>query len=89
MGDHATARDRFEPLRPAGRAKLWAAAVLGILAWLVAWLIALWLFHATNAIELGLLLSCGSIVVATPVLVLLRWGRRRQERRFERDRAHA
>jgi hypothetical protein len=59
------------------------AAVIGPIAWVIAWLVAAWLIEHSNAIELGLLLTLGSFLFAVPVLGLLAWGRAREERRFE------
>lgn len=81
MGD--AERDLFQPLRPARGGKLVLAAVLGPIVWVIAWLVAVWLIEKTNAIEFGLLLTIASFAVAAPVLGLLHWGRRREERRFD------
>ena len=78
--------DPFQPLRPASRPKLIAALVLGPILWLVALLVASWLLGHTDAIELGLLVTAASFVLAAVVLSLLRFGRRREERRYA-DRA--
>ena len=78
--------DPFRPLRPASRPKLIAALVLGPILWLVALVVASWLLGHTDAIELGLLVTAASIVLAAVVLSLLRVGRRREERRYA-DRA--
>jgi hypothetical protein len=83
--DHDAERDLFEPLRPAKGTKLVLAAVIGPIAWVVAWLIAAWLIYRTDAIEFGLLVTIASFLIALPVLGLLAWGRNREERRFERD----
>jgi hypothetical protein len=84
----AAERDLFQPLRPAKGARLVRAAVIGPVAWVIAWLVAAWLIERTNAIEFGLLVTLGSFVFAVPVLGLLHWGRNREERRFDdaRDR---
>ena len=66
--------------------KLIAALVLGPILWLVALLVASWLLDRTDAIELGLLVTAASFVLAAVVLSLLRLGRRREERRYA-DRA--
>jgi hypothetical protein len=76
----------FRPLRPASGPKLIAAIVLGPMLWVVALIVASWLLDRTNAIELGLLVTAASFVVAAVVLSLLRVGRRREERRYA-DRA--
>ena len=76
-------RDLFRPLRPAKGTKLILAAVIGPVAWVVAWLVAAWLIERQDAIEFGLLVTLGAFVFAVPVLGLLAWGRTREERRFE------
>lgn len=81
LGD--TERDLFRPLRPAKGTKLVLAAVIGPVAWVIAWLVAAWLIERSDAIEFGLLLTIASFLVAVPVLALLAWGRAREERRFE------
>ena len=43
-------RDLFQPLRPAIGLKLLLAAVLGPIAWVVAWLVAAYLIYRTDAI---------------------------------------
>jgi cation transporter-like permease len=83
VGD--TERDLFQPLRPAKGTKLVLAAVIGPVAWVIAWLVAAWLITRTNIIEIGLLLTIGSFLFAVPVLGLLAWGRHREERRFARE----
>jgi hypothetical protein len=82
LGD--TERDLFQPLRPAKGTKLVFAAVIGPVAWVIAWLVAAWLIYKDDAIEFGLLVTLGSFLFAVPVLGLLALGRRREERRFER-----
>jgi hypothetical protein len=81
-----TERDLFQPLRPAGGTKLVLAALIGPVAWVIAWLVAAWLIEHSNAIEFGLLVTIGSFLFAAPVLGLLAWGRAREERRFEQAR---
>jgi hypothetical protein len=81
--------DLFRPLRPAKGARLVVAVVIGPIAWVIAWLVAAWLIEPTNAIEFGLLVTLGSFLFAVPVLGLLRWGRTRDERRFEQTRDRA
>jgi ABC-type proline/glycine betaine transport system permease subunit len=78
-------QDLFEPLRPARGAKLMLAAVIGPIAWVIAWLVAAWLIYRTDAIESGLLLTIASFLIAIPILGLLALGRNREERRFERE----
>lgn len=75
-------RDLFRPLRPAKGTKLVLAAVIGPVAWVVAWLVAGWLFEHTRAIQFGLLVTVASFAVAVPILGLLSWGRHREERRY-------
>jgi membrane protein DedA with SNARE-associated domain len=60
------------------------AAVIGPAAWVVAWLVAVYLLEKTDAIEVGLLITVAAFVMAFPVLGLLAWGRRREERRYLR-----
>jgi hypothetical protein len=79
-------QDLFRPLRPAKGTKLVLAAVIGPVAWVIAWLVAAWLIERTDAIEFGLLVTLASFLFAVPVLGLLAWGRAREERRFERTR---
>src|ERR671925_1358104 len=76
-------RDLFQPLRPAKGTKLVLAAVIGPIAWVIAWLVAAWLIYRSDAIEFGLLMTLGSFLFAVPVLGLLALGRRREERHFE------
>lgn len=84
--DHqADEQDLFQPLRPAHGVKFAAAVVIGPVAWIVAWLVAAWLIYETNAIEFGLMVTLASFLFALPVLGLLHHGRRREERRYERD----
>ena len=78
-------KDLFEPLRPARGTKLILAAVIGPIAWVVAWIVAAWLIVRTDAIELGLLVTIASFLIAVPILCLLAWGRNREQRRFERS----
>ena len=84
LGD--TEQDLFQPLRPAKGTKLALAAVIGPIAWVIAWLVAAWLIEHSDAIEYGLLVTLGSFLFAVPVLGLLAWGRTREERRFEQAR---
>jgi hypothetical protein len=76
-------RDLFQPLRPAKGTKLVLAAVIGPVAWVIAWLVAAWLIYKSDAIEFGLMVTIGSFLFAVPVLGLLSWGRYREECRFE------
>jgi hypothetical protein len=77
--------DLFQPLRPAKGTKLVLAAVIGPIAWVIAWLVAALLIYYSDVIELGLLLTLASFLIALPILGLLAWGRNREERRFERE----
>ena len=79
-------QDLFQPLRPAKGTKLILAAVIGPVAWVIAWLVAAWLIERSDAIEFGLLVTIASFLFAVPVLGLLAWGRAREERRFEQAR---
>jgi hypothetical protein len=76
-------QDLFRPLRPAKGAKLVLAALIGPIAWVIAWLVAVWLISRNDLIELGLLVTIGSFLFAFPVLGILAWARTREERRFE------
>jgi hypothetical protein len=84
LGD--TEQDLFQPLRPAKGTKLVMAAVIGPVAWVIAWLVAAWLIERSDAIEFGLLMTTASFLFAVPVLGLLAWGRAREERLFEQAR---
>ena len=77
---------RFEPLRPASRGQLAAGFVLGPILWLVALIVAAWLFDYSWAIALGLLVTLASFIVSLVVLAWLRAARRRQEERYAHDR---
>jgi hypothetical protein len=76
-------QDLFRPLRPAKGTKLILAAVIGPIAWVIAWLVAGLLIYRNDLIEFGLLVTIASFLFAVPVLSLLAWGRTREERRFE------
>jgi hypothetical protein len=78
-----TKQDLFQPLRPAKGTKLVLAAVIGPIAWVIAWMVAAWLIYRNDLIEFGLLVTIASFLFAVPVLGLLAWGRTREERRFE------
>ncbi len=83
MGQNAAqVDDRFRPMRTASGLRLVAAIVLGPLLWVVGLVIVAVLVHKSDAIELGVLIAVGSILVAVPVLIVLRLGRRREERRY-------
>jgi MFS-type transporter involved in bile tolerance (Atg22 family) len=72
----------FVPLRPVPRRRLIVRAVLGPLAWLVGLLVAAIVLHRTQAIELGLLIAFLCLVVSMLVLVVVRGGRNREQRRY-------
>ena len=74
--------DRFRPMRRASGPRLIAAIVLGLFLWVVGLVIVALLVHKSDAIELGVLIAVGSILVAVPILIVLRLGRRREERRY-------
>jgi hypothetical protein len=78
--------DRFWPLRPASRARLIAAIVLGPVLWAIGLAIVAAIVEYTDAIQLGLLVMVVSFVLSAIVLSLLRQGRLREERRYA-DRA--
>ena len=83
MGQNATqVDDRFRPMRTASGPRLIAAIVFGPFLWVVGLVIVAVLVHKSDAIELGVLIAVGSILVAVPILLLVRLGRRREERRY-------
>ncbi len=83
MGQDATqVDDRFRPMRTASGLRLIAAIVLGPFLWVVGLVIVAALVHKSDAIEFGVLIALGSILVAGPILILVRLGRRREERRY-------
>ncbi len=83
MGQNAAqVDDRFRPMRTASGLRLVAAIVLGPLLWVVGLVIIAVLVHKSDAIELGVLIAVGSILVAVPILIVVRLGRRREERRY-------
>ncbi len=83
MGQDATqVDDRFRPMRPASGPRLAAAIVIGLFLWVVGLVIVAVLVRRSDAIELGILIAVGSILVAVPILIVLRLGRRREERRY-------
>ena len=73
---------QFVPLRPASRKRMLMGIVVGPLLWLVALITVAAVLHFTSAIELGLLIALITAVLSTIVLVLLRQGRVRQEKRY-------
>ena len=83
MGQNATqVDDRFRPTRTASRPRLIAAIVIGPFLWVAGLVIVAVLVYKSNAIELGVLIAVGSILVAVPILIVVRLGRRREERRY-------
>ncbi len=83
MGPNATqVDDRFRPMRTASGLRLIAAIVLGPFLWVAGLVVVAVLVHKSDAIELGVLIVVGSILVAVPILIVLRMGRRREERRY-------
>ena len=59
-----------------------AALVLGPIMWLIALVIAAWLFAYGWAIQLGLLITIASFLIALAGLAVLHKGRTREERRY-------
>ena len=83
MGQNATqVDDRFRPMRTASGLRLIAAIVFGPLLWVVGLVIVAVVVHKFDAVELGLLIALGSILVAVPILIVVRLARRREERRY-------
>jgi threonine/homoserine/homoserine lactone efflux protein len=72
----------FEPLTRATSWRLALGAAVGSVVWLVALIVGAFVLDETDAIELGLLIAGVSCAMAYVVLVLLRAGRRREERRY-------
>jgi membrane-associated phospholipid phosphatase len=73
---------RFEPLRPASRKRMLVGIVIGPLLWLVALIAVALVLHFTSAVELGLLIALITALLSTIILVILRQGRVRQEKRY-------
>ena len=83
MGQDATqVDDRFRPMRTASGPRLIAAIVLGPFLWVVGLVVVAVLVRRSNTIELGVLIAVGSILVAVPILIVVRLGRQREERRY-------
>jgi divalent metal cation (Fe/Co/Zn/Cd) transporter len=83
MGQNATqVDDRFRPMRTASGLRLIAAIALGPLLWVAGLVIVAVLVHKSDAIELGVLIAVGSILLAVPILIVVRLARRREERRY-------
>ena len=72
----------FVPLRPAPRGRLILRAVIGPLVWLVALLVAAIVLHRAQAIELGMVIAFVCVAVSMIILLLLRGGRDREQRRY-------
>jgi drug/metabolite transporter (DMT)-like permease len=77
-------RTRFRPLRPASRGRLVAVIVIGPLLWVVAFVVTAWLVKHGDAIGVALLVTSVSFLLALLVLLVLRGGRRHEERRYAR-----
>ena len=73
---------RFEPLRPASRARLVAGLLVGPVLWVVTLVVGAWLFDYSSAIVLGLLVALAAFLVSLIGLGLVYAARRRQERRY-------
>ena len=83
MGQQATSPDdRFRPTSTASGVRLIAAIVFGPLLWVVGLVIVAVVVHKFDAVELGVLIVFGSILLAVPILMLGRVARRREERRY-------
>ena len=74
--------DRFRPLRPASRARLILAIILGPALWAVALAYVAVIVKYTDAIALGLIVAAASFVISAIVLILIRQERVREERRY-------
>ena len=73
---------RFEPLRPASRKRMLVAIIIGPFLWLVGLITVAAVLHFTSAIEFGLLIALITAFLSTIILLLLRQGRVRQEKRY-------
>lgn len=82
-GEHEPTVPRFRPLGKIAPLEQVMLAIAAPLLWLIAFVVTSTVLEDTDAIELGLLIAAGSFLVALAVLILLRAGRRRQERRFD------
>ena len=83
MGQDATqVDDRFRPMRTASGLRLIAAIVLGPFLWLVGLVTVAVVVQKLDAVELGMLIALGSVLVALPILIVVRLARRREERRY-------
>lgn len=80
--DGESSEDMFRPLRPASRARLILAIILGPVLWAVALAYIAVIVKYTDAIALGLIVAGASFVISAIVLILIRQGRVREERRY-------
>ena len=69
----------FEPLRPASRRRLIVTSVIGPFLWLVGVIVVGVVVRRGQAVEIGVALALGAVVVATCMLLILRRLRLRQE----------
>ena len=74
--------DRFRPMRTPSGLRLVAAIVLGPFLWVLGLEIVAVVLHRGDAIEVAVLVVAASILVAVPILLIQRLGRRREERRY-------
>jgi hypothetical protein len=72
----------FRPLRPASKGRLFAAAIIGSLMWVVAMVVGALLLDRSAAIQIGVIVTFASFLVSLCLLVMLRAARRRRERRY-------
>lgn len=80
--DGESSEDPFRPLRPVSRARLILAIILGPVLWAVALAYIAVIVKYTDAIALGLIVAGASFVISAIVLILIRQGRVREERRY-------
>lgn len=85
MRERDADRDLFRPLRPARGLRLWLAAVLGPICWIVALVVAAWMLERSDLIEAGLLITLAVFALAVPALLVLHRAREREERRCARQ----
>jgi uncharacterized protein DUF2530 len=78
------ADEHFRPLRPATGLRWIAAVILGPMVWLIAFLVTGLVFEQTDAIEGALIVTASGSAVGLVVLLVLRWARDRERRRYER-----
>lgn len=83
MSSQSDPRDvHFEPLRPASRGNLIAGLIFGPILWLVALVVAAFVFTHSAAAAIGIAVAVVSCLIAMIILNLLLSSRRRQERRY-------